>query len=226
MTARAQKSILITGFEPFATGASTAPINPSWEIARRLPDTIGAHRVIRLKVPVEFGASIAKVAKKMASLRPTHVFMLGQAGGRSHISVERVAINLSDASQPDNVGAAPIDEPVAIDGPAAYFATLPVKAMVAAMRARGFPAEVSHTAGTYVCNHLMYGVLHAIAESHATTKAGFIHVPYLPSQVAHVRGVASMSLGDMSQAIEIAINAALRQQRPAARDAIMGGATH
>jgi len=151
--------VLVTGFEPFG-GERT---NPSWDIVERLPDTIAGLRVAKLRVPCEFRRAIEVAAVAIEKHEPSLVICLGQAGGRSRIGVERVAVNVDDARAPDNAGAQPIDEPIAADGPPAYFSTLPVKAMVAAMRAAGVPAELSNTAGTYVCNHLMYGVLHLIA---------------------------------------------------------------
>jgi pyroglutamyl-peptidase len=193
--------MLVTGFEPFGGERS----NPSWEVAVMLPHTIAGLRVERCRVPCEFGRAIEVVADAIERLEPELVLCLGQAGGRSRLGVERVAINVDDARAPDNAGAQPIDAPIAVDGPPAYFATLPVKAMVAAMRQVGAPAELSNTAGTYVCNHLMYGVLHFIAASGRAARAGFVHVPYSESQAIDKPGVASMALGTMARGIEAAL---------------------
>jgi pyroglutamyl-peptidase len=196
--------VLVTGFEPFG-GEST---NPSWEACTRLSKRIAGLRVETLKVPCEFRRAIEVVAIAMQRHRPALVVCVGQAGGRSHMSVERVAINVDDARAPDNGGAQPIDEPIAADGPPAYFATLPIKAMTAAMRRAGVPTEVSNSAGTYVCNHLMYGVLHLIASAGLDARAGFIHVPYAEAQVVDKAGVAAMSIETMARGIEAGIAAA------------------
>ncbi len=200
----AEDVVLVTGFEPFGGDAR----NPSWEVCERLPGSIAGLRVEVQRVPCEFLTSIQIVAEAIERLRPALVICLGLAGGRTQLSVERVAINTDDARIADNAGARPIDEPIAPDGPPAYFATLPVKAMVAAMRKAGVPAEVSNSAGTYVCNHLMYGVLHFIAASGKKARAGFIHVPYAEDQVLEKPGVPAMALATMVKGVEAAIAAA------------------
>ena len=199
--------VLVTGFEPF--GGETA--NPSWDICERLPASIGGMRVETCRVPCEFRHAIEVVAEAIQRLGPALVVSLGQAGGRSRIGVERVAINVDDARIADNSGAQPIDEPIAADGPPAYFATLPVKAMAQAIRAAGVPAEVSNSAGTYVCNHVMYGVLHSIAVSGVRARAGFIHVPYEEGQVLDKRDAPAMSLDSMVKGVVAAIEAAARR---------------
>ena len=204
--ARAEDVVLVTGFDPFGG----EQLNPSWEVCTRLPRTIGGLRVEIVRIPCEFRRSIEVAAEAIERVRPTLVVCLGQAGGRAHLSVERVAINIDDARLPDNSGAAPVDEAIASQGPPAYFATLPVKAVTAAMRAAGVPAEVSNSAGTYVCNHLMYGVLHFIAASGAAGRAGFIHLPYAEEQVLDKPGVAAMSVATMVKGVEAAIAAASR----------------
>ena len=183
--------ILLTAFEPFGGEA----INPSLEIIRRLA---GRTDIDVLAVPVTFAGSAQAVLPRL----PGHdaVVMLGQAKGRKGLTVERVAINVDDASMPDNAGDAPCDRPIVPDGPAAYFSTLPVKAMAEAIRAEGLPASVSNSAGTYVCNHLMYSVLHALRE--ANVRAGFIHVPALPEQTVGHPEIPSMTLDDMARGIE------------------------
>jgi pyroglutamyl-peptidase len=201
---RASDVILVTGFDPFGGER----VNPSWEICTRLPGTIAGRRVETCRVPCEFARAVDSVAAAIGRHRPSLVILLGQAGGRARISVERVAINVDDARAPDNAGAQPIDAPIAPGGPPAYFATLPVKAMVAAIRRAGVPAELSNSAGTYVCNHLMYGVLHFIAASGLDARAGFVHVPYSEEQVVDRADVSGMSLASMAAGIEAAIRAA------------------
>ena len=169
----AQEVVLVTGFEAF--GGETS--NPSWEICELLPKTVAGMRVETCRVPCEFRRAIVIVAAAVERHRPRLVISLGQAGGRAHLTVERVAINIDDARIADNAGASPIDEAIAADGPPAYFATIPVKAVTAGIRAAGVPAHLSNSAGTYVCNHLMYGVLHFLAASGSKARAGFIHVP-------------------------------------------------
>jgi len=200
--------VLVTGFEPFG-GERT---NPSWEVCTRLPKEISGMRVQTCRVPCRFRRAIEVVAEAIERVRPVLVVCLGQAGGRSRIGIERVAINVDDARIPDNAGAQPVDELVAANGPPAYFATLPVKAMAAAVRAAGVPAEVSNTAGTFVCNHLMYGVLHGLAVSGSRARAGFIHVPYSEEQAAGHRDSPSMAIDTMVKGVVAAI-AAARENR-------------
>ena len=201
---RGREVVLVTGFEPF--GGETT--NPSWEICERLPREIAGMRVQTCRVPCEFRRSIEVAANAIEVHRPLLVVCIGQAGGRAKLGVERIAINVDDARMPDNAGARPLDEAIAANGPPAYFATLPVKAMAVAMRAAGVPAEVSNSAGTYVCNHLMYGVLHYLAASGQRARAGFIHVPYSEEQVLDKRGTPGMALTSMVKGVEAAIAAA------------------
>src|SRR5258706_15835806 len=203
---RTSEVVLVTGFEPFG-GEGT---NPSWEICERLPREIAGMRVQTCRVPCEFRRSIEVVANAIEAHRPLLVVCVGQAGGRAKLGVERIAINVDDARMPDNAGARPLDEPIAANGPPAYFATLPVKAMAVAMRAAGVPAEASNSAGTYVCNHLMYGVLHYLAASGQRTRVGFIHVPYSEEQVIDRPAMPAMALETMVLGIEAAIVAAHR----------------
>ena len=165
-------------------------------------------RVETCRVPCEFRRSIEVVATAIEQHLPLLVVCVGQAGGRSKLGVERVAINVDDARMPDNAGTRPVDEAIAANGPPAYFATLPVKAMAAAIRAAGVPAEVSNSAGTYVCNHLMYGVLHYLAASGQRARAGFIHVPYSEEQVLEKGDTPAMAVGSMVKGVEAAIAAA------------------
>ena len=198
--------VLVTGFEPFGGEGS----NPSWEICTRLPREIAGLRVEVCRVPCEFRRAIEVAAEAIEQHRPDVVLCLGQAGGRAHMSVERVAINVDDARIEDNCGSRPVDEPIAASGPPAYFATVPIKAMAAAMREAGVPAQVSNSAGTYVCNHLMYGVLHYLAASGRPARAGFIHVPYAESQVLDKPAMAAMALETMVKGVVAAIGAAQR----------------
>jgi pyroglutamyl-peptidase len=205
---KAQETVLVTGFEPFG-GEKT---NPSWDVCAQLREEIAGMRVETCRVPCEFRNSIEVVAAAIERLHPAIVILLGQAGGRSRMGVERVAINIDDARIADNAGAQPVDETIAPNGPPAYFATVPVKAMAAAMRAAGVPTEVSNSAGTYVCNHLMFGVLHFIAASGYRTRAGFIHMPYSEAQVLDKRNEPAMAIATMAKGVEAAI-AAAREHR-------------
>ena len=196
--------VLVTGFEPFGG----EKVNPSWDICALLGDEIAGMRVETCRVPCEFRRSIAVVADAIERLHPLLVICIGQAGGRARLGVERVALNVDDARTPDNSGAQPVDELIAANGPPAYFASVPIKAMAAAMRAAGAPTEVSDSAGTYVCNHLMYGVLHYLAESGHRARAGFIHVPYSEEQVHDKRDAPSMAIATMVSGVRAAIAAA------------------
>jgi pyroglutamyl-peptidase len=198
--------VLVTGFECFGG----EKINPSWEICRQLPREVAGARIETCLVPCEFRRAIEVAAEAIEKHQPSVVISIGQAGGRSRIGVERVAINVDDARIPDNAGAQPVDEAIAANGPPAYFATIPVKAMARAIRAAGVPAEVSNSAGTYVCNHVMYGVLHFLAASGRKARAGFIHVPFAEAQVLDKRDVAAMSVESMTRGIVAAIEAAVR----------------
>jgi pyroglutamyl-peptidase len=200
-----RRPVLVTGFEPFG-GEET---NPSWEICRALPAAMGRSPVETLLVPTQFRRAIEETAAAIERANPRLVILLGQAGGRACLSVERVAINVDDARIADNAGSRPVDEPVAPAGPAAYFATVPVKAMTAAILEAGIPAEVSNSAGTFVCNHLFYGVLHFLAASGRDAGAGFIHVPWLETQAVSRPGEPAMALATMVRGVEAAIAAAL-----------------
>lgn len=197
-------TVLLTGFEPF----DGETINPSWEAARLLDgQRIGGARVVARRLPCVFGASLTALNDQLRALRPRLVLCAGQAGGRAEIAVERVAINLDDARIPDNAGRQPLDQPIAADGPAAYFATVPVKAIVAALQDAGLPAVLSHSAGTFVCNHVFYGLLRALSDE-PDARGGFIHLPCLPEQAA---GRPSLPLERCVQALELAIAASLGQ---------------
>ena len=211
--------VLITGFEPFGGEA----VNPSWEVVRQLDGiTIAGEPVVALQLPCVFGEALTVLNAALAAQQPRLTIAVGQAGGRVDITVERVAINVDDARIPDNKGQQPIDEPIVEGGPAAYFSSLPVKAIVAALREQGIPASVSQTAGTFVCNHVMYGLLDAL-QGKAGTKGGFIHIPYLPEQAAAHLGEASMAVGTVRAALETAIAVSLQQDGDVKA---VGGATH
>ncbi|MDR2298883.1 MAG: pyroglutamyl-peptidase I [Comamonas sp.] len=187
MTAPTVSRILLTGFEPF----DQDPINPSWEVARALDgEVIAGGAVHALQMPCVFGAAIVALDEALAELQPALVICLGFAGGRSEITPERVAINIDDARIPDNAGKQPVDEAVVANAPAAYFSTLPIKAMVRNMRDMGVPASVSNTAGTFVCNHIFYALMHRLSRRAAPgVRGGFIHTPVLPGQVASQPGM-------------------------------------
>lgn len=195
-------TILVTGFEPF--GGET--MNPSWEAVKRLPDAPGGARIMRLQVPTTYAGSITAVTDAVDRLSPDAVVMVGQAGRRAELCIERVAVNLDDTAAPDNAGVIRQDMPIVPEGPAAYFATLPIKAIVASLRVAGCPAVVSNSAGLFVCNHLMYGVLDHIAVRHLPCLAGFVHVPFLPEQVAERPGTPSMSLELMVSGLQTLID--------------------
>jgi len=195
--------LLLTGFTPF----DGETINPALEAVKRLPNEIAGLEIVKLEVPTVFGESVRLVREAIEREQPDFVLSVGQAGGRAAVTPERVAINVDDARIPDNAGQQPIDVPIFADGENAYFATLPVKAMAEAVRKAGLPSALSNTAGTYVCNHLMYGVLYHLNQKKRRAKAGFIHVPYIPEQTADKPGVPSMPLDDIVRALEAAISA-------------------
>ncbi len=203
---RRMKKILLTGFEPFG-GES---INPSWELARALSgEIIDDAKVVALQLPCVFGESLRQLDEALQRIRPIAVLAIGQAGGRCDLSLERVAINVDDARIPDNAGAQPIDEPVMPGGPAAYFSTLPIKAIVQGLRAAGYPASVSQTAGTFVCNHVFYGLQHRLSQLRqlqgCAIRGGFMHIPYLPEQAARHPGAPSLPLPTLVAATRLAL---------------------
>ncbi|WP_370678823.1 pyroglutamyl-peptidase I [Comamonas sp. GB3 AK4-5] len=207
MTADTNARILLTGFEPF----DKDPINPSWEVARALDGAeIAGGSVHAVQLPCVFGDAVAVLDEALARLQPTLVISLGLASGRSDITPERVAINIDDARIPDNAGKQPVDEAVVDKAPAAYFSTLPIKAMVRNLREVGMPASVSNTAGTFVCNHVFYALMHRLARRGAPgVRGGFIHIPALPQQAANMPGMASMALSTQVEAIRAAIHTAM-----------------
>lgn len=211
--------ILLTGFEPFG-GES---INPSWEVARALHGRgIDGHRVEARLLPVAFGAAITALQAALDELQPAVVLAIGQAGGRGKLSFERVAINLIDARIPDNAGAQPIDTPVLAGAPNAYFASLPVKAMRAACEAAGVEAELSQSAGCYVCNAVFFALMHVLSTRPAV-RGGFLHLPWLPEQVDGHPGEPCLALDAMVGAVEQALLAAVQHADDLG---VAGGETH
>ena len=196
------KKLLLTAFTPF----DGERINPALEAVKLVKDKIGNLLIVKLEVPTVFGQSIDTVREAIEREKPDFVLSIGQAGGRAEITPERVAINLNDARIPDNEGNQPIDEPVFPDGENAYFSTLPVKAMVEAIRKEGLPSSLSNSAGTYVCNHLMYGVLYYL-DKRPVIKAGFIHVPYIPEQTKNKKEMPALELSEIVRGLEAAITA-------------------
>ena len=193
-------TILITAFEPF----QQETINATMEALSLLPDSVCGHTLIKRTIPVVFGKAVEAVTALVDDLRPEAVICLGQASGRAEMTPERVAINVMDARIPDNAGEQPADAPIREDGPAAYFSTLPVKAMVQAMKEAGVPASLSNTAGTFVCNDLMYGLLDHLARTGQTIPAGFIHVPATPEQACD-RPTPSMAPETVAKGLEAAL---------------------
>ncbi len=201
------KKILLTGFEPF----DGATINPSEEIVRQLHGSVIArHEVAAALLPCVFGAANRELTTQLERHRPALVICLGQAGGRPAVTPERVAINVDDARIPDNAGQQPVDRAIVKNGPAAYWSTLPVKAIVRELERRGIPAAVSQTAGTFVCNHVFYGLMHEL-RTQKQVRGGFIHVPFLPEQAKP--GEPSLPLARMIEAVACAIETTVRVKR-------------
>ena len=191
-----EKKLLITGFDPFGGGN----INPSWEAVKLLPEQIGQYQIHKLAIPTIFGTAAEMILTQAQQLHPNVIISVGLAGGRDAVTPERIAVNIRDARIPDNQGVQPSGQRVVPEGPAAYFSTLPVEKMVQAIRQAKIPAAVSNTAGTFVCNDVLYTLLHHFDGT--ATRAGFIHVPYLPTQ-----GTPNMELADIAKALAAAIEA-------------------
>ena len=191
------KKLLITGFDPFGGER----INPSWEAVRRLDDTVGDWRLHKLQIPTVFGKAGETVLAEAETLQPDAILCVGQAGGRSAVTPEAVAVNLREARIPDNAGRQPVNVPVDAAGPAAYFSTLPVREMVQAIRAAGIPAELSLSAGAFVCNDVLYTLLRRYEGS--TTRVAFVHVPFLPEQAGE--GKPALPLSKIVTALTAAI---------------------
>ena len=192
-------NILVTAFDPFGG----EPVNPAQLAVAQLPAVIGGAEICRVVVPTVFEKAANEALRAIREEKPDAVVCVGQAGGRAAVTPERVAINVADARIDDNEGNRPVDQTIAEDGPAAYFSTLPIRAMVEAVRALDLPAEISNTAGTFVCNDLMYRVCHHFAGTNVP--CGFIHVPFLPEQTADKPDKPSMPLADIVRALAAAI---------------------
>ena len=224
------KTVLLTGFEPFGG----EKVNPSWLAVRRLHGrTLGGHRIVSRRLPTAYKESLEKLRRQLRRIRPALVICVGQAGGRAEVTPERVAINVDDSLIPDNAGWRPVDVSIIPGGPVAYWSTLPVKAIVRALRRRGVPASVSSTAGTFVCNHVFYGLMNELAKNGNTVRGGFVHVPFLPRQAARSRDLPesdsprsgraktaappSLPLAVIVRALTVAVGESLRDQSSAKR---------
>lgn len=200
------KKVLITGFDPFG-GES---INPAFEAVKALPDSIEGYEIIKKEIPTVFEKSYKVLFETIDQVKPEIVICVGQAGGRFEVSPERVAINVDDARIKDNEGNQPIDVKVFEDGENAYFTNLPIKKMVDDMKQGSVPAVVSNTAGTFVCNHIMYALMYYINKNKLDIRGGFIHVPYLPEQVLDKKGQPFMSQELITKGLEISIASAIK----------------
>jgi pyroglutamyl-peptidase len=198
------KRILITGFDPFGG----EPVNPALEAVKLLNrKEITGYEVFTREIPTVFGKAIDCLIESINEMNPDIVICVGQAGGRSTITPERVAINVDDAKITDNENHQPIDAEIVSGGPAAYFSKLPIKAMVKKMNENGIPAAVSNTAGTFVCNHIFYGLMHYLEASGKDIRGGFIHIPFLPEQIIRNPGHPSMSLELIVKGLELSMEA-------------------
>lgn len=198
--------LLLTGFDPFGG----EEVNPSWEAVNSLPDTLRGAEIKKLLLPTAFTEAARLAREALEGIRPGAVLCVGQAGGSTAVRIERVGVNLRDARIPDNLRQQPVDEPIDPGGPCAYFSTLPTRRMLEALRGGGIAAELSYSAGTFVCNELLYSVLRYAEGNMPGLRAGFIHLPYLPEQ-AERKGAqtASMELSEMVRALELAAAAVI-----------------
>ncbi|MGX7091692.1 pyroglutamyl-peptidase I [Hutsoniella sourekii] len=212
--------ILITGFDPFGGEA----INPAIEAVKRLPDTIAGAEIIKVEIPTVFHKSAEVMRDKVRQHQPDVIINIGQAGGRTGITPERVAINQDDARIEDNEGNQPIDVVIQEDGENAYFSSLPIKAMVEAIHQAGLPASVSNTAGTFVCNHIMYQTLYLIDKEFPHVLGGFVHIPYMMQQVVDKPDQAAMNLDDIARGLEAAVEAVVKYKDQDIE--AVGGTTH
>ena len=212
--------ILVTGFDPFGG----EKVNPALEAVKSLPSVIHGAEIRWVEIPTVFYQSAEVLEAEIVRYQPDVVLCIGQAGGRASLTPERVAINQDDARIPDNQGNQPIDTPIRLDGQAAYFSTLPIKAMVQAIKEEGLPATVSNTAGTFVCNHLMYQALYLADKKFPNMRAGFMHIPYMTEQVINKPNTASMNLTDIVRGIEAAIGAIVDYKDKDIK--LVGGTTH
>ena len=212
--------ILVTGFDPFGG----EKVNPALEAVKSLPYEINGAELHWAVIPTVFYKSAEVLEAEIVRYQPDVVLCIGQAGGRASLTPERVAINQDDARIPDNQGNQPIDTPIRLDGQAAYFSTLPIKAMVQAIKEEGLPATVSNTAGTFVCNHLMYQALYLVDKKFPNMRAGFMHIPYMTEQVINKSNTASMNLTDIVRGIQTAIGAIVDYKDKDIK--LVGGTTH
>lgn len=212
--------ILVTGFDPFGG----EKVNPALEAVKSLPSEIHGAEIHWVEIPTVFYRSAEVLEAEIVRFQPDAVLCIGQAGGRASLTPERVAINQDDARIPDNQGNQPIDTPIRLDGQAAYFSTLPIKAMVQAIKEEGLPATVSNTAGTFVCNHLMYQALYLADKKFPHMRTGFMHIPYMTEQVINKPNTASMNLTDVVRGIEAAIGAIVDYKDKDIK--LVGGTTH
>lgn len=212
--------ILVTGFDPFGG----EKVNPALEAVKSLPSEIHGAEIHWVEIPTVFYRSAEVLEAEIVRFQPDAVLCIGQAGGRASLTPERVAINQDDARIPDNQGNQPIDTPIRLDGQAAYFSTLPIKAMVQAIKEEGLPATVSNTAGTFVCNHLMYQALYLANKKFPHMRAGFMHIPYMTEQVINKSNTASMNLTDIVRGIQAAIGAIVDYKDKDIK--LVGGTTH
>ena len=212
--------VLVTGFDPFGG----EKLNPALEAIKSLPSEIQGAEVRWLEVPTVFYKSAKILEEEIRIYQPDIVLCIGQAGGRKGLTPERVAINQDDARIQDNEGNQPIDRPIQLDGASAYFSSLPIKAMVQAIKKEGLPASVSNTAGTFVCNHLMYQALYLVEKKFPHVKAGFMHIPYMMEQVVNRPTTPAMSLVDIRRGIEAAIGAIIEHGDQDLK--LVGGETH
>ncbi|WP_148409645.1 pyroglutamyl-peptidase I [Murimonas intestini] len=202
--------VLVTGFDPFGG----EKVNPAYEAVKLLPETISGADIIKLEIPTVFSKCGHIVEEAVKVYSPDVVICVGQAGGRTGISIEKTAINLAEARIPDNEGAQPIEESIREDGDTAYFSTLPVKAMAENIRRHGIQAGISYSAGTFVCNYIMYQVLYLADKKYRGIRAGFIHVPYSTEQAAlKPEGTPGMSLEDIAGGLEYAIEAVIEEKK-------------
>jgi pyroglutamyl-peptidase len=201
------RNVLVTGFGPFGGD----PVNPALEAIKLLEGRIlGGYRVVTRELPVTRFEAIDAIVAHIGKTDPVLVLAVGQAGGRLEITPERVAINVDDFRIPDNGCFQPVDEPVVAGAPAAYWSTLPIKAMVLAMHEAGIPASVSNSAGTFVCNHLFFGLMHHLAQTGDKIRGGFVHIPYLPVQAARLGAQPSMAVETIVKGLEVALSSALK----------------
>lgn len=202
--------VLVTGFDPFGG----EPVNPAFEAVKMLPGEIAGAEIIKLEIPTVFSKCGPAVEEGIKKYEPDVVINVGQAGGRSCVTIEQVGINLAEARIPDNAGEQPSDEALQEDGAPAYYATIPVKAIVKNIRDHGIPCHISYTAGTYVCNCIMYNVLHMAATKYTNIRAGFIHVPFAAEQaVGKPNGTPFMSLEMIAKSLEYAIEATVKNEK-------------